>query len=238
MKRIGTPALQQRGRLVKLPERSVPARPRSPRGASRVVGETLGRASSGCGRSHLDSAPPILARYLAARTVHASLSYESLVAIFRADLCAVFGLALTCGCGSADKPEPAPVRSIDYELFPSTRQLSNSELAALSEMKEDGTLRFDEPSAELGALEVGEVLLAGISETTPQGLLRVVLSATTEESGALSVRTAAAPLQLAFRRLHARVADVTDPFMDGSSFKPTDTRPLSLRPEFTGARER
>ncbi len=169
--------------------------------------------------------------------MHASLSYESLVAIFRADLRALFGLALTCGCGSAGKPEPAPVRSIDYELFPSTRQLSNSELAALSEMKEDGTLRFDEPSAELGALEVGEVLLAGISETTPQGLLRVVLSATTEESGALSVRTAAAPLQLAFRRLHARVADVTDPFMDGSSFKPTDTRPLSLRPEFTVAGE-
>ena len=100
-------------------------------------------------------------------------------------------------------------------------------------MKADGTLRFDKPTAALEALQVGQVVLAGISPTTPQGLLRVVLRVTPEDSGALTVRTAAAPLQVAFKRLHARIADVTDPFKDGSSFLPTDTRPLGRRPQFS-----
>jgi hypothetical protein len=161
-------------------------------------------------------------------------SYKGSVSLFRAVLCVLPCLALTWGCGSTpNKTEPTQVRSIDHELFPSTRQLGADELAALTDVKADGTLRFDEPTAALEALEVGQVVLAGISRATPQGLLRVVLSVTLEDSGALSVRTAAAPLQLAFRRLHARIADVTDPFKEASSFMATDTRPLGLRPQFS-----
>jgi len=45
-------------------------------------------------------------------------------------------------CGASDSTEPSAVRAIDYELFPSTHQLSPSSAALISDVAEDGTLRF------------------------------------------------------------------------------------------------
>ncbi len=140
---------------------------------------------------------------------------------------------LVAGCGSDPAAPSEQVRQIDYELFPSTHQLSASDAASISEVAEDGTLRFKTVPAALAELKVGEVVLSGISETTPYGLLRVVLAIEQSDTDALVLRTAAAPLQVAFRKLHAKVADLSTPFRKGGNYAGSDLSPLSLAPQFS-----
>jgi len=80
------------------------------------------------------------------------------------------------------------------------------------------------------------VILTGISPVTPHGLLRVVLAVEESEDDGLLLRTAAAPLQLAFRKLHAQVADQTAPFQRQNAYQSTDRTPLSAparQPQFS-----
>ena len=146
-------------------------------------------------------------------------------------------LALACAsCGSSGPPESAPLRSIDYELFPSTHQLSLADTAAISEVAEDGTLRFSKVPSALAGISVGDVIVTGISGATPRGLLRVVMEIEASDGDGLILRTAAAPLQLAFRKLHAHVGDQSTPFKRELPFQSTDLTPLSepgLRPRFS-----
>lgn len=125
------------------------------------------------------------------------------------------------------------VRTIDYELFPSTHELSAADLALLSEVELGGGLRFEELPESLADLRVGEVLLAGITEATPHGLLRVVVDIEGGDDGSVVLRTGAAPLQMAFRRLHARVADHALPFAGGGKSSATDVVPLAVSPQFS-----
>lgn len=146
-------------------------------------------------------------------------------------------LVLVCAsCGSSEPSASAPVRSIDYELFPSTHQLSLADTDAISAVAEDGTLRFSKVPTALAEVRVGDVILTGISAATPRGLLRAVTEIEASDGDALILRTAAAPLQLAFRRLHAKVADQSTPFERELPFQSTDITPLSgpgLRPLFS-----
>src|SRR5215217_7293549 len=138
------------------------------------------------------------------------------------------------GCSDDEAPADAgPAREIDYELFPSTHELSAADVAEISTLAPDGALRFERLPEALRGLRVGEVLLAGVSKRTPDGLLRVVLDIQEEEDGAVLLRTGAAPLQMAFRRLHARVADNAAPFARGGKFTGTDVVPLSVSPQFS-----
>jgi hypothetical protein len=71
----------------------------------------------------------------------------------------------------------------------------------------DGVLAFRRTPSSLSKVERGDILVAGASKATPAGLLRIVTEV--EEVGAdgsLRLRTINAPVQLAFRKLHVRVA--------------------------------
>src|SRR3954465_6889080 len=116
---------------------------------------------------------------------------------------ATFALVLFIGCGADTRSQDKSGRTIDYELFASTHELRAQDFDSLSQLGADGTLRFDRPPAVLEGIQAGEVLLTGISKKTPQGLLRVILAIDKQASGALVLHTASAPLQLAFKKLHA-----------------------------------
>lgn len=121
---------------------------------------------------------------------------------------AVITLLALASCGDGATP-PRATDEIEYELFDSTRVLQPADLAALEQSAPDGTLVFREEPEALRGVAVGDVLLAGISGPTPHGLLRVVAQVD-RSAGALTLRTAAAPVQLAFRRLHAKVRREVD----------------------------
>jgi len=89
------------------------------------------------------------------------------------------------------------------EPFPTTRQLSDADLGALAPDPGDGTLRFSPAPAALDDVAVGAILVGGATTNTPAGLLRAVLSVE-REGDTLTLRTAQAPIQLAFKKLHTR----------------------------------
>jgi hypothetical protein len=110
------------------------------------------------------------------------------------------------GCSSADDaPAGSPSGSIRYELFEWTRELAPDTLAAIANVStEDGSIRFRGSPAQLAGLKRGDVLVTGLHETTPNGLLRQVLEVTTD-AGDTVVSTQPVAVQLAFKTLHARV---------------------------------
>jgi len=89
------------------------------------------------------------------------------------------------------------------EPFPSTRQLSDADLSGLAPDTGDGVLRFSPAPAALDDVGVGAILVGGATANTPAGLLRAVL-AVEREGDTLTLRTAQAPIQLAFKKLHTR----------------------------------
>lgn len=117
-------------------------------------------------------------------------------------------LALVCafGCGSSDaNPDPAAGDYLHYELHASTHELDAATLAAVADTGPmDGVVRFHGTPASLAALKSGEVLLAGASPTTPKGILRQVTNVSSD-NGDLVVATRPAPIQIAFKSLHARI---------------------------------
>ncbi len=92
--------------------------------------------------------------------------------------------------------------------FPSTMELGRNDLASLAPDPGDGTLRFDAAPPALEHVAPGNVIVAGVSPGSPGGLLRVVLSV--ERNGPqLTLRTAAAPIQLAYAKVHVRGTHAT-----------------------------
>ncbi len=86
--------------------------------------------------------------------------------------------------------------------FPSTTELRTGDLSSLT-ADPDGTLRFDVAPAALDDVAVGKVIVAGVSPSTPEGLLRLVLAV--ERNGQqLVLRTGQAPIQIAFSKLNVR----------------------------------
>ncbi len=86
--------------------------------------------------------------------------------------------------------------------FPSTTELRSTDLGSLADAG-DGTLRFDPAPSSLDDVAVGKVIVAGVSPSTPAGLLRLVLAV--ERNGTeLVLRTGQAPIQLAYSKLNVR----------------------------------
>ncbi len=138
-------------------------------------------------------------------------------------------------CGSSGDPAPAdpgpPPDELAYELFESTIRLTEADLAQITTADADGTIAFASQPLALADVDVGAVLLGGISAKTPNGLLRVVTAV--DRTGGLVLRTASAPLELAFRKLHVKLERKAEPFDDTGSFALTESSPLALRPQFT-----
>lgn len=87
--------------------------------------------------------------------------------------------------------------------FPSTVELASTDLGSLVPDPGDGTLRFDAAPTGLDGVKVGSIIVAGVSPSTPAGLLRAVLAV--ERNGQqLVLRTGQAPIQLAYAKLHVR----------------------------------
>jgi hypothetical protein len=108
-------------------------------------------------------------------------------------------------CGGAGCSSDEIQDEITAVPFPSTVELASEDLVTLEEDPGDGTLVFAEAPPGLDAVKVGSVLVAGVSPSTPAGLLRAVLAV--ERDGArLTLRTAQAPIQLAYKKLHVRFA--------------------------------
>lgn len=95
---------------------------------------------------------------------------------------------------------------MSYELFPWTHELGASTLSALVDLgPTDGTLHFRGSPSELASVKRGDVLLSGASATTPSGLLRQVTSIA-QAGGETVIATKPVPIQLAFKKLHGRIA--------------------------------
>lgn len=127
---------------------------------------------------------------------------------------------LVGACGDDPAPAAQPADEVEVIPFASTKMLTAADLASLQPDKEDGILVFDHAPAILADVAVGSVLVAGISPATPHGFMRVVTEVA-RAGDVLTLDTAGAPPQLAFQKLHARVArpvslDDAEPQMNAS----------------------
>jgi len=115
------------------------------------------------------------------------------------------------GCGSSDgshtPPPPPPPDEITAVPFPTTVELGTGDLGTL-QSDPDGTLTFTTPPSSLANVQVGSILVAPMSASTPAGLLRAVLSVD-RSNGQLVLRTGQAPIQLAYKKLHAKLTRST-----------------------------
>lgn len=102
-------------------------------------------------------------------------------------------IALAAGC-SDESPAAGPASFAEVDPFPTTHMLTKSDVATLTRAEDDGTLVFAAPAPAIASATVGHVLVGGPSAAAPNGLLRVVLAADHDASGALVLTTAAAPL--------------------------------------------
>lgn len=153
------------------------------------------------------SLPAVLVRFFVATTVVATL-----------------GAGVGC---SSSEDAAAPSDELSFELFDTTKRLSDADLAGLVSAP-DGTLTFATAPASLADLAPGNVILAGLSAATPEGLLRYVTGV--ERDGAkLTIHTQQASLPLAFRRLHVKSQrDVTG--FGSRPWTTNDLSPRTLRP--------
>lgn len=117
--------------------------------------------------------------------------------------------ALFAACSSKDVGTEEPPDELTAVPFASTKMLSAADLADLTSDPE-GTLTFASTPSVLMDAHVGTILVAPISPATPVGLLRVVTKVIDREGGRLVLRTASAPIQLAFQKLHARIRRTID----------------------------
>ncbi len=142
-----------------------------------------------------------------------------------------FAVPLLCaiptqGCSSDDTSKSEPGDEIEVVPFPSTKMLSAEDLSSLEPDAGDGRLVFRQPPKALENVGRGAVIVGGASKATPNGFLRVVLDAERTGEGLL-LRTAIAPPQLAFKKLHARVARPVS-LDDGPLVTNDTTTPLGI----------
>ncbi|MGA9523141.1 MAG: hypothetical protein WBV82_16865 [Myxococcaceae bacterium] len=112
------------------------------------------------------------------------------------------------GCsGKESAPPSPPPDELEATPFPTTIMLSGADLAGIEALP-DGKLVFAAPPASMRDIAVGRVIVAGQSPRTPLGLLRIVTKVA-RDGDAVMLDTANAPIQLAFRKLHARIRRTT-----------------------------
>ena len=137
------------------------------------------------------------------------------------------------GCGSDssnDSPVAAPASSADeIEVVPfaTTKMLGADDVASLTAAV-DGTLVFAKAPAALSTIAEGEVIVAGLNASTPQGLLRVVRTVK-RDGDRLELATMHAPVQLAFQKLHVKLERTIDDISSAGAPVTNDIAPKSLR---------
>jgi hypothetical protein len=147
-------------------------------------------------------------------------------------------VVLIAACGSDDEapkqPTPAPAADeISYELFASTKQLSEADLALVTNIEPAGRITFASEPPGLAGVAEGTIFLGGITPKTPHGLLRFV-TGVDRSNGGFALETTAAPLQAAFKKLHAKAQRKGEPFADGlPPLEVKDLSPLTIRPQFS-----
>ena len=119
----------------------------------------------------------------------------------------VVAASIVSGCASEepDADDGDVQGEIVAEPFPTTVELSDGDLGSLEPDAGDGTLVFAPAPASLDAVKVGSILVGGVSDSSPAGLLRAVL-AVERDGERLVLRTAQAPIQLAYRELHVQLS--------------------------------
>jgi hypothetical protein len=108
----------------------------------------------------------------------------------------------------------APEELFEAEPWPQTKELTPAMLTEMiSYAEESGTLTFAADSEYAKNLKQHDVIIGGISEQTPKGLLRLVDSIESAEGG-IVVKTSWAPIQLAYQKLRIRTSRKIEQFSD------------------------
>lgn len=116
-------------------------------------------------------------------------------------------LSLLAACADDDTDSAGPADEVEAVPFDDTRTLTPADLAMLTGSTPDGVLTFRRTPASLAKVKRGDILVGGASKMTPAGLLRIVTRVDEADSdGSVRLQTINAPIQLAFRKLHVRVA--------------------------------
>lgn len=150
-------------------------------------------------------------------------------------LLAVLLLAALFACGTKSAGPGAEDQDIfEGELFASTFELDPESASALQASESDGTLRFAGTPAGLASISEGQVILAAPGPVIPQGLLRYVHGVEQDAQG-LVLRTAEAPIQLAFRKLHLRFSRQVGSEGQSPTFTPLVARRMGLSQSISGS---
>ncbi len=133
------------------------------------------------------------------------------VCMLRRIACTLPCLVALAACSTDASPKPGPDAGPPAEdaivLYPSTKLLDAATLALISERSEDlAQLSFRRVTPELAGIEAGDIVLGGISDSTPHGLLRRVLEVS-REGDKLLWRTEQAGLADAIERGRIRLPE-------------------------------
>ncbi len=93
----------------------------------------------------------------------------------------------------------------EVKFAPTTRVLDNVTIANLSSISEDGAkLLFSAGTPQLDSLNIGEIIISGVTAVTPRGMLRKVVGVEQRLDGSVEVTTEPASLEDAFEELHIK----------------------------------
>src|SRR5581483_8496416 len=117
---------------------------------------------------------------------------------------------LLAATACSDRTDPQSEDELEVVPFPSTHVLTNNDLELLQPENGNGKLTFETAPPSLASVAPGEVIVAGLSPSTPHGLMRVITKVDATGSG-LALETLQAPVQLAFKKVHVKAHRSTRP---------------------------
>lgn len=141
---------------------------------------------------------------------------------------ATLGLGFaSLGCGD-DQSEHREQDIAVIEPFRSTVILSDADLKDIQVNESDGSIEMPASAPSVSRLTRGRVMVAGKSEGTPNGLLRVVKAAVSDGER-VRLETLHVPIQLAFRKVHIETTRRSTGEL-GSRSWPPQREPLDFDP--------
>ncbi len=136
------------------------------------------------------------------------------------------------GWPSEDKAPVTEQASSDYKIPPTTKVLGPEGIAQLETVTNEGKLVFPTPSSYAQHLEEGDIVIAGVSEKTPYGLLRRITDVT-RDAHSIDLQTIPASLEEAVEEGTLRThIDFSKAYLDTPRINAnTETRTDALRGE-------